>query len=223
MINIKRTYPGPASLDKKAFDGVKAELISMQANKCYLCERKAPETSHIEHFYPASKNEELKYVWENLFLSCDHCNSIKNYKSDGKNPSLDLLDCTNFSTIISDVIEFYCEGKPREKVIIKAVNNQSSPSINDTVFLLHNIFNYDSESLAFDSKVLTDEVIIEMKKLLDLLHEYEFDCHTDEKRDYILMHLKNVLSMNSPFTAFKIWYIKRNYAASEFVNLLPTF
>jgi uncharacterized protein (TIGR02646 family) len=223
MINIKRTYPAPLSLGKKSFDGVKAALGAMQFNKCYLCERKAPDTSQIEHFIPTNKDESLQYVWENLFLACNHCNAVKNNVSDRKNATLNLLKCTDFSIILTDVIDFYCEGKPREKVIIKPVNSQVSQEIKDTVFLLHSIFNYESESLAFDAKVLTDEVIVEMKKLLDLLHSYEFDSHTTEKKKRLLLDIKDALSIESPFTAFKIWYIKRNFSDTEFMDEIPKF
>ncbi|MBK8054755.1 MAG: HNH endonuclease [Saprospiraceae bacterium] len=224
MINIERTMPAQPSLAKQSFVGVKEALINMQANKCYLCERNAPDTSQIEHFIPTNNGGvELQFVWENLFLACDHCNSVKNNVSDKKKPTLDILDCTDFSTIISDVINFYCEGKPREKVIITPAIDEPSQSILDTVFLLDNIFNYQSESLAFDAKALTDEVIIEMKHLLDLLHEYDFGSHSSTKKERILLDIKDTLSVESPYTAFKIWYIKRNYVGTEFMELLPSF
>ncbi|HMT72129.1 MAG TPA: HNH endonuclease [Saprospiraceae bacterium] len=223
MINIKRTIPSPSSLDAQSFIGVKEALIKMQANKCYLCERKAPDTSQIEHFTPTNKKEELKYMWSNLFLACDHCNSIKNNVSDRKKTSLDILDCTDFSIIITDVIHFNCEGKPREKVMISPAIDEPSQNIVDTVFLLNSIFNYHTESLAFDAKVLTDEVIKEMKSLLDLLHEYEFGSYTAEYKRNMLLKITQELSAESPFTSFKIWYIKRNFDESEFVELLPSF
>lgn len=223
MININRTSPAPENLVKKSFDGVKSALITMQSNKCYLCERKAPDTSQIEHFVPTNKDETLRYVWENLFLACDHCNSIKNNVSDRKDLTLDLLNCTDFSTIITDAICFGCEGKPREKVIITPVLDQPGQNVLDTVFLLNSIFNYHSEILAFDAKVLTDEVIKEMKSLLDLLHDYEYGSHTAAKKERILSDIKDTLSVESPFTAFKIWYIKRNFDRSEFMDLLPSF
>lgn len=224
MINIERTMPSPPSLTSQSFVGVKEALINMHANKCYLCERKAPDTSQIEHFIPTSNGgEELQFVWENLFLACDHCNSIKNNVSDKKKPTLDILNCTDFSTIISDVIHFYCEGKPREKVIISPTIDDPNQNIVDTVFLLNSIFNYQSESLAFDAKVLTDEVIKEMKGLLDLLHDYEFGSHSDAKKERIRLDIEDALSIESPFTAFKIWYIKRNFDGSEFMELLPSF
>lgn len=223
MINIKRTIPSPPSLASQSFVGVKEALIQMQSNKCYLCERKAPDTSQIEHFIPTYKREDLKYVWENLFLVCDHCNSIKNNVSDRKKTSLDILDCTDFSTIISDVIHFYCEGKPREKVTISPASDEPSQDIVDSAFLLNSIYNYHAESLAFDAKVLTDEVIKEMKSLLDLLHDYEYGSYSDIKRERIRLDIGDALSVESPFAAFKIWYIKRNFDESEFVELLPSF
>lgn len=223
MRNINRTIPAPQSLARNSFVGVKEALIAMQANKCYLCERKAPDTSQIEHFVPTSRDETQCYLWINLYLACDHCNSIKNNVSDRKEPTLDILICTDFSIIISDVIDFYCEGKPREKVVIKPLISQTSQAIMDTSFLLHSIFNYESESLAFDAKVLTDEVIVEMKGLLDLLHNYEYGSNSAAKKERILLDIKDALSVESPFTAFKIWYIKRNYTGSEFRDLLPEF
>lgn len=224
MINIERTMPTPPSLASQSFVGVKEALIKMQANKCYICERKAPDTSQIEHFIPTNiGGKELQFVWANLFLACDHCNSIKNNVSDKKKPTLDILDCTDFSTIITDVIHFHCEGKPREKVIISPAIDTPSQSILDTVFLLNGIFNYQSKSLAFDAKVLTDEVIKEMKSLLDLLHDYEFKSYTTIYKESIMMKISQELSIESPFTAFKIWYIKRNFSGSEFMEFLPSF
>ena len=156
-------------------------------------------------------------------MACDHCNSIKNNVSDKKKPTLSLLVCTDFSTIITDAIHFYCEGKPREKVVITPVLDEPCQNVLDTVFLLNSIFNYHSESLAFDAKVLTDEVIKEMKKLLDLLHDYEFGSYTPVNKEGVLMKITQELSVESPFTAFKIWYIKRNFEGSEFMDLLPRF
>ncbi|MCB0659328.1 MAG: HNH endonuclease [Saprospiraceae bacterium] len=224
MINFRRAMPPPKKLQERSFEGVKNCLIEMQANKCYMCERKAPDSSQIEHFIPVSKgSEELKFSWENLFLACGHCNSIKNHVSDRQDPALSILNCTDYSTIITDAIHFQCEGKPRERVIIKSASENPTKQVLDTIKLLDQIFNYNSESLAFDAKVLTDEVIQEMKKLLDLLHTYEFNSHSISKKEGIKNDIKDALSVESPFTAFKIWYIKRYFSNSEFDDLLPIF
>ncbi|MBK9151852.1 MAG: HNH endonuclease [Saprospiraceae bacterium] len=223
MINLKRSLPAPTALAGKSFEGVKEQLKRMQFDKCYLCERKAPDTSQIEHFIPVNKDISAKFDWNNLFLACSHCNSIKNYVSDSKSQNLKLLNCTDFNNIITDLIEFSCDGKPKEKVVIREVDEFPSQEVKDTVLLLHSIFNYESDSLSFDAKALTDEVIIEMKKLLDLLHTYEYDSHSEGKRKRVLSDIQDCLSIEAPFTAFKIWYIKKYFSDSEFKNMLPDF
>lgn len=222
MINIIRDPQIPDALSKNSFAGVKEALIKMQHYKCYLCESKESVTTHIEHFKPKSK-EGAKFEWENLLLACDHCNSIKNYVAD-KIEGFELLDCTNFDTIITDEIAFYCGGMPREKVRIEPViSDGASKAVEDTVYLLNQIFNYNSESLAFDAKALTDEAIKEVKKLMDLIHEYEYESHTGAKKARMLSDMHDMLSIESPFTAFKIWYIKERYSKTEFIDLLPSF
>jgi len=75
---------------------VRAALSTFQHGKCCYCEVKIPKPyayAHVEHYRPksstrqgeASKPEEpgyywLSYDWDNLFLSCMHCNSA--YKGD---------------------------------------------------------------------------------------------------------------------------------------------
>ena len=138
MINIIRDPQIPDALSKNSFDGVKEALIKMQHYKCYLCESKESITTHIEHFKPKSQKGG-KYEWQNLLLACDHCNSIKNYVAD-KIEGFELLDCTNFDTIITDEIAFYCGGMPREKVRIEPViSDGASKAIQDTVNLLNQI------------------------------------------------------------------------------------
>lgn len=58
---------------------------------------------------------------------------------------------------------------------------------------------------------------------MDLLHDYEFGSYTPVNKEGVLMKITQELSVESPFTAFKIWYIKRNFEGSEFMDLLPRF
>lgn len=220
MINIKRTFPAPEALQLQEFRGVKEKLLEMQSGKCYLCESKNSITTQIEHFIPESVSPELKYEWTNLFLACDHCNSIKNYVSDRR---FSLLDCTGFDIIITEKIKFTCKGTPREKVLIESLDTCNESQITNTANLLHQIFNSQSESYKFDSKMLTDEVIKEMKKLLDVLHKYEYETFSPEAKQIELAKIKDICSEQAPFTAFKIWYIKEHFKESEIIPLLPDF
>lgn len=222
MINIQRNPEIPKALNKASFEGVKAALMVMQSNKCYLCENKDAITTQIEHFISIAQGGP-KYEWKNLLLACDHCNSIKNHIVD-KKEGFDILDCTDYNVIISDEIKFLCDPHPKEKIKIElASKKEDNQSALNLVELLQGIYNYPSESLSFDAKALTDTVIKEMKKLLDLLHELEFESHSPEKRDFMILKIQDCLSIQAPFTAFKIWYIRDRYADTEFVDYLPKF
>ena len=65
------------------WDYRKGEVIKILAkdchNKCYICEDK-PTTINVEHIVPHRSDPALKYDWNNLFIACGHCNSIKGLK-----------------------------------------------------------------------------------------------------------------------------------------------
>lgn len=67
---------------------VNAALQEMFHGKCYLCENKQITSYQIEHLYPYRHNMDLKYDWNNLFLSCAHCNNVKLDKYEP------IIDCT---------------------------------------------------------------------------------------------------------------------------------
>jgi uncharacterized protein (TIGR02646 family) len=220
MINIARNLPAPPALTNKKNDGVKAALTQMFYGKCYLCEDKTSTSTEIEHFLAKSKHTHLEYDWDNLLLACHHCNSIKNYIVDGS--KLDLINCTNPKPIVTDEIRFLSEGSPKESLKIELVNENPSDELTNTIYLLDKIFNADTESKAFDAKNLTDKVIAEIKRLLDTLHEF-YNASSDERKGEIRSKIKDQLSKESPFTAFKIWYIKSRPHLVEFNDLLPIF
>lgn len=86
MVKIERTPTPPASLasEKAKENGSYRELdvISQLAQdfhkKCYLCEIAELQSVEVEHLYPHGGDKDLKFDWNNLFLSCAHCNSVKN-------------------------------------------------------------------------------------------------------------------------------------------------
>ncbi len=89
MIKIERKLTGKAqkaiaSLEKAETGNssyntteVNLALKEMFHNKCYICENKQVTSYNIEHLHPYYKNKNLKYDWNNLFLSCAHCNNTK--------------------------------------------------------------------------------------------------------------------------------------------------
>ncbi len=95
------------------------QIIKDFNNKCYVCNLGELTIIQIEHL-KLHKNgtlKELKFDWENLFLSCPHCNSIKN------NPKYDckVLDC--FKEDPEKAINFIFEYS-KIKAISKGLNNK---------------------------------------------------------------------------------------------------
>ena len=45
--------------------------------KCYICENDNATTLNVEHRISHRGDDRIKYDWNNLFLSCGHCNNIK--------------------------------------------------------------------------------------------------------------------------------------------------
>lgn len=86
MVKVERTPAPPASLtrEKAKANGsyrepdVMSQLAQDFHKKCYLCEMDELQSVEVEHLYPHGGDKELKFDWDNLFLSCAHCNSVKN-------------------------------------------------------------------------------------------------------------------------------------------------
>lgn len=212
MINVVRNIPAPAELAQNKIGAeTKEALLQMFHGKCYLCEIKNAVSTEVEHFKPKSLFAELKYDWNNLFLACHHCNTIKNYTTD-KHKDKELLNCCDDSVSVIELINFSCSANPKEKVTISATLANPDPITTHTILLLDQIFNTDSPSKKFDAKQLTDKVTIEVKKLLDLLHQYTFDSYSTDTKASILRSIKNLLHPASEFTAFKVSYIKKYYS-----------
>jgi uncharacterized protein (TIGR02646 family) len=88
MIFIKKSEPNSSILEILESEKTKTngnyrqeEILNKLKedfkDKCYICEYKKPTTLNVEHFVPHRGNIDLKFSWDNLFLSCSHCNNIK--------------------------------------------------------------------------------------------------------------------------------------------------
>ena len=97
MVKIERTSTAPPSLavEKKKASGeynkedVMDQLYQDFHGKCYLCGIKPPYGIEVEHLRPHKGDIDRKFDWNNLFLSCRHCNSVKNQ---GRYDDM-ILDC----------------------------------------------------------------------------------------------------------------------------------
>jgi hypothetical protein len=221
MINIIRSQPEPSCLayesTKKNGDYKCGDVIYRLEidffNKCYICEAKRPSNINVEHFKAHKGDKKLKFDWNNLNLSCGHCNNTKLAIHDN------ILDCTNENIKIIDLIEFKINPFPKEKAEIKAlIDNQS---VINTVKLLDEVYNGTTTLKQLESSNLRTQIINEMRVFSNLLFEYYEDGLTQEEKQAIKNSIKQKLSVESAFTAFKVCVIKNNVTLlKEFGDLL---
>jgi len=165
--------------------------------KCYLCEQDLG-SSNIEHMIPHKGNDDLKTKWENLFLACVHCNSIKGTEFG------DILNCTEIDP--EDIIEFSFDcndfrGLPVFK--LKDENEEHAIKGKQTVELLNKIFcepNTDQRIKAAE-KLCTD-LLEEMLNFTELRIKYG-RAKNDRFRENHLKSFEETLDRSAPFAAFK--------------------
>ena len=85
MVRLSKSQQPQSVTIASEQDYRKGEVITAIADdcyhKCYICEDKST-TINVEHIIPHCSDPALKYDWNNLFIACGHCNSIKHTKYD---------------------------------------------------------------------------------------------------------------------------------------------
>ena len=72
---------------------IQNKLIEIYNNKCAYCEKSLKDIDkHIEHYRPKKKYYWLAYSWDNLLLSCSHCNRAKGDRFQTKNVQINYND-----------------------------------------------------------------------------------------------------------------------------------
>lgn len=226
MINITKSENAPTSLaieqaklKSKNYrcEGVIGQLVTDFHNKCYICEDYGSSTLNTEHFKPHKGNRILMFDWTNLFLACGHCNNQKL-----ANPTFDnILDCTNDKHLILDWIKFEIKSFPKEYAQITAISQDVE--VLNTVELLQKVYNSDNTELkTIEAANIRERLINEMLTFNNLVNEYCASTILEEETPIFLRKIKRMLSVKSPFTAFKVWIIKSNpYLLNEFNSYLP--
>lgn len=226
MINIVKSDKIPPSLSiEKAkpssenyrCEGVITQLVKDFHNKCYICEDYGPSTLNTEHFKPHKGDRELMFAWENLFLACGHCNNQKSTQTKFN----DIVDCTNPEHPILEWIKFEIKPFPKERTKITALSQE--PIVTNTVQLLEAVYNSDNTELKMvEAANIREPLIKEILEFSKLLMEYNEPTILEEEKTICLNKIRRMLSVKSPFTAFKIWVIKDNsYLMNEFGEFLP--
>lgn len=223
MIKVERKL---TEKSKKAIDSLKREklkngsyntpevnaaLKEMFHGKCYICENRQIVSYQIEHLNPHRGNTELKFDWDNLFLSCAHCN---NTKSDKYDP---IIDCTKEN--VERMIAFRKEGYfgTDEKLVFEMLDRRVETE--NTVKLLQEVYYGSTPQKKMEAKILRRMLRKELSEFKEYVREYK-EAEDEEKEDLKFL-LQQQLKDSSPFAAFKRWLIRDNKNAySELLSYI---
>lgn len=206
MVKVERSYPSPPSLEveKQKTNGrySQKDVVNQLRNdfwdKCYLCEMKNLQDPEVEHLIPHKGIDlELKFDWNNLFLSCGHCNNVKNARKYDSG----IINCCNVDP--ESVLTFRYENG---NVIINT-KEKTDIIVANTAQLLDEIYNKTNTGLrVIKCQVRVNQLSSEMNELYKMLFEYE------KQPDDSLIRRKIgvMLSRKSAFAAFKRQYVRDN-------------
>lgn len=208
MVKVERSYPAPLSLaeEKKKASGsyCKADVVNQLrhdfGNKCYLCEISELQDPQVEHLIPhKGTNRDLEFDWDNLFLSCGHCNNVKNQREYDEG----IIDCCKIDP--ETVLDFHFD---MEAVHITTKRDNDKEALR-TAKLLNSIYNKSNTGL----RVLKCETrVIQLYGQMNELYKL-LTAHRDNPNDKLVMRkLSIVLNRKSAFAAFKRQFIRDNIA-----------
>lgn len=182
-------------------EAVNSALQELFHGKCYICENNKITSYQIEHLIPHKENPELKYDWNNLFLSCAHCNNIKGDKI------TPIIDCTKEN--VEEKLAFRKTGffGTEEKLVFEMLDE--SVETQNTKKLLELAFYGNTPQKKMEAKIMRKELRKELSNFKEYVREYMEAENADEKEDVECL-IKKELSDRSSFTAFKRWLIRDN-------------
>lgn len=173
MIKVERSFPAPASLDiekeKKNGSYTESDVITQLKsdfhNKCYICGLKGLQDPQVEHLRPHKDGQykDLKFDWENLFLSCGHCNSVKNQEKYENN----IIDCCKEDP------EAFIDFQLKENNVLVMAKEEDNIVAMRTAELITEVFTKKKTGLqTFKSEHRVRAHQLEMNVFYDSLEEY---------------------------------------------------
>lgn len=203
MVKIERTPTPPASLAIEASKAhgsysqsdVIQQLLDDFHHKCYICELRDPPDIQVEHLRPHYNRSisERVFDWDNLFLSCPHCNHVKaSVKYDDK-----VLDC--------------CKADPEQ--LLEHIFECSTvsvypkaPSAQMTAELIQECFEKRNTAIReYECERRVNLLAADMNVLYRTLSK-----HKAKPTNRTLRSLRGMLSRSSEFAAFKRSYVRRH-------------
>jgi hypothetical protein len=205
MVYFEKKYPAPASLEKGSSyreEDVLERLYEEFHNKCYICESKGVESINIEHFAPHKESNSIrKFNWSNLFWACSHCNQIKSSTEP-------LLNCTVKEDRVDREIRYYIDDNlATNKVVIESLLDNIET--NNSVELLNKVYCGTTDMNKFQAREKRNRLYDEVCDFTNFIQKY---MRTEDKKSKkrLLEIIKDELSNESAFTAFKRWIIRDN-------------
>lgn len=204
MIKIERSYPAPASLErerlKKSGSYKQKDVVDQLERdfhgKCYICEMKTADPQ-VEHLLPHKngKYQDREFDWDNLFLSCPHCNQVKNKSKydDG------IIDCCKVDP--EDVMSFQLNANS----VYVVVKKKDDLAVKRTAELVEEVFHsMNTGCLKVGSEFRLHKLQHEMNVFYSALNMYRRNPNSM----FIKCALEGMLDRKSEFAGFKRSYIR---------------
>ncbi|WP_326470888.1 HNH endonuclease [Enterobacter wuhouensis] len=204
MFNVKRNISAPACLARNVYNHVTVvnALETIFHGKCYLCEQGNLMDPEIEHFIPHRGIAAIKYDWDNLFLACSRCNSIKSDSYEN------LLDCTDDNFDVFSEIVHLAGNAITSGVQVYPRRKRASRKVLNTVELIDKCFNSSTTGLRGITKVnLTEKLQEELYYFtgwrMKLVSARSTLAEIQEAKE----KLAAMCSVSYPFSVFWRWHL----------------
>lgn len=144
------------------------KLKNIYYEKCAYCEKKLIDSSfHIEHYRPKDKYYWLAYSWDNLFLSCSHCNTSKGTKFLTKNAVI-----VHTGESFSDIHNLSDDYDSRELPMI--INPEKDDILNKITFDKNGIITSYDERVTYTVNIackLNRDALIDLR--MEVLNDFK--------------------------------------------------
>lgn len=205
MVKVERTQQAPASLaiEKQKVSGKYnlpdvVNLLYHDFNgKCYICEIDKLQSSEVEHLKPHHNGQfrDRKFDWNNLFLICPHCNSVKN--QDKYNDL--IIDCCQKDpeqVLVQELIE----GHVHVSLLIE------SPEAEATAKLIEECFEYTNTAI----RTKECEVRIEALQTVMTVLCKQLAMYRKNKTPRTEKTLRGMLDRKYKFAGFTRTYVRNH-------------
>lgn len=205
MVKIERTSQAPATLaeeEQKANGNYRqADVVDLLLHdfhqKCYICGMNSLQSIEVEHLRPHHNGQfkHLKFDWNNLFLSCPHCNSVKNQpKYDNQ-----ILDCCQIDpedVLTQELTDGYVRVSPRT----------TAPEAIATAQLIEECFGLENTGIrTYECKVRVQALETVMTVLFQQLSRYR-----NKRTPQVERTLRAMLSRQYQFAGFTRTYVRQH-------------